>query len=64
MVRAHLEGPMNIRRFVKALFFKMIRPLFVKDIDPNEDYNCITCNEPVLYRDLYCSQECYDYFNQ
>lgn len=40
------------------IFYKIIRPLFVSDIDPNEDYNCGTCNKPVLKRYLFCSHKC------
>lgn len=49
-------------RKVKALFFNLIRPLFVANIDPNEDFDCIICVEPVLRRQLVCSQKCYDKF--
>jgi hypothetical protein len=26
---------------LQGLFYRIIRPLFVENIDPNEDYNCI-----------------------
>jgi hypothetical protein len=41
-------------------FFNLIRPLFVKGIDPNEDYFCVICNRPVLKRYFCCSDKCYD----
>lgn len=43
---------------MKKFIFDLIRPLFVKDIDPNEDYNCMECGTPVLRRILYCSTKC------
>lgn len=48
----------NLRRTIKALFFKLIRPLFVKGIDSNEDFVCVQCMEPVLKRQLFCSIKC------
>ena len=42
----------------KAFIFDMIRPLFVKDWDFNEDFYCGNCLEPVLKRYLYCCVEC------
>lgn len=47
----------KIREY-KAAFFTWIRPLFVRDIDPNEDFICGSCGEPVLRRDLTCSKAC------
>lgn len=38
----------------------LIRPLFVKDWDFNEDFNCGGCGMPFLRRYLYCNQECED----
>ena len=43
---------------VMAFVYRIIRPLFVKDLDPNEDYVCLMCCKPVLTRDLYCSAKC------
>lgn len=40
------------------ILYKMIRPLFVKNIDPNEDFYCVYCNKPVLERYIFCSKEC------
>ena len=54
----------KIRFYFKTYFFKLIRPFFVKDIDPNEDYNCMTCNEPVLRRYLHCSVKCSEEFDK
>jgi hypothetical protein len=48
------------RSFMLALFYKLIRPLFVRDADLNEDYECIVCGKPVLHRRLYCSRRCFD----
>jgi hypothetical protein len=50
-------GPMmlvNMKRFL----FKLIRPLFVKNISPNEDFDCVTCGKPLLRRYLACSEKC------
>lgn len=41
------------------IWYKIIRPFYVKDPDINEDYKCEFCNKPVLTRALYCSTECY-----
>lgn len=43
---------------VLAVFYRVIRPLFVRDVDPNEDYNCTMCCKPVLRRYLTCSKKC------
>lgn len=48
----------GLRRRAKAWLFRLARPAFVRDVDPNEDYECVACGEPVLRRDLYCSDEC------
>ena len=47
-----------MRRRIKAWLLRMIRPLFVGDVDPNEDYECCQCGEPVLERHLFCSAKC------
>jgi hypothetical protein len=44
---------------VKAWLFKLIRPLFVRDLDPNEDFSCGQCGATVLRRRLFCSNVCY-----
>ena len=49
---------------VKAWFYKLIRPVFVKDVHPNEDYECVICGEPVLRRYLTCSKKCADLFDK
>ena len=46
--------PKRVTRPLRARIFQIIRPLFVKGIDPNEDFNCIECGCPVLLRHLYC----------
>ncbi len=43
---------------LKRRFYKIIRPLFVLNIDPNEDFECGWCKEPLLRRVLFCSSEC------
>ncbi len=43
---------------IQEKFYKLIRPLFVKDVDLNEDYNCMQCDKPVLRRFLFCSEKC------
>lgn len=47
-----------VRWVIKDWFFKKIRFLFVEDIDPNEDFYCGACGEPVLRRYLFCSEKC------
>ena len=47
-----------IKYWLLRKFYDAIRPLFVYDVDPNEDYTCCWCNKPVLKRVLYCSEEC------
>lgn len=45
---------------VIAIFYGLIRPLFVRNIDPNEDYSCGTCGKPLLRRYIFCSKACQD----
>lgn len=49
-----------MKRNIKAWLFSIVRPLFVRDLDPNEDFACMQCGEPVFRRYLYCSRECAD----
>lgn len=44
-------------------FYNLIRPLFVKNLDENEDFLCCYCNKPILNRDLFCSERCQMWFN-
>ena len=53
-----------MRRIIKAVAYKIVRPLFVRDVDPNEDYECVVCGEPVLRRYLTCSEPCRAEFNK
>lgn len=53
----------NFRAKIKLLIFKIIRPLFVRNIDSNEDFCCTICGNPVLYRQLTCSKICSDRLN-
>lgn len=41
-----------------AAFFRAMRPWFLADVDPNEDFNCMECGKPVLRRYLFCSVKC------
>lgn len=43
-----------------AFIFNIIRPLFVDNVDKNEDYECMACGKPVLKRHLFCSDKCSD----
>lgn len=47
-----------LRWRIIAWVFSLLRPLFVSDIDPNEDFVCGECARPVLRRYLYCSAAC------
>lgn len=47
-----------------AVVYHVIRPLFVEDIDVNEDYECCWCVKPVLTRMLFCSHACQDRFDE
>lgn len=50
---------MSVRRRLKAALFSLVRPLFVRGVDPREDYECVYCGEPVLRRQMTCSSpEC------
>lgn len=49
---------------IKKIIYDFIRPLFVDDIDQNEDFVCCICNKPVLTRILTCSNKCYKEFNK
>lgn len=46
------------------IFYEIIRFLFVKNIDINEDFNCGMCNKPVLRRYLFCSIKCEKNFDK
>jgi hypothetical protein len=46
------------KKAIKKWFFKLIRPLFVRNVDSNEDFSCGHCGEPVLKRFLFCSDYC------
>lgn len=49
---------MKLSWHIKAIFFKIIRPLFVRNVDSNEDFTCCLCGKPVLRRFLFCSKKC------
>lgn len=44
----------------KQLFFDIIRPLFVRDIKPGEEFLCEECRGPMLRRVVFCSQKCHN----
>ena len=44
--------------WVRAVAMELIRPLVVRGVDCNEDFNCGFCSKPVLRRFLYCSTKC------
>lgn len=53
-----------MRRKLKSIWYKMIRRWVLgydafTGIDPNEDFKCGTCLEPVLRRSMFCSSDCY-----
>lgn len=41
-----------------VFIFYYIRPLFVDNLDRNEDFYCMECCKPVLRRYLFCSEKC------
>lgn len=45
---------------LRKFFFDLIRPLFVRDVSPNEDFECCECQRPVLRRVLFCSRSCHE----
>lgn len=45
---------------LRKFFFNLIRPLFVRNMAPNEDFNCTECGQPVLRRVLFCSRGCHN----
>ena len=47
---------------IRKIFFNLIRPFFVWDIDPNDDYVCVNCGRSVLTRNLFCKNKCYQEF--
>lgn len=50
---------MKLLKFkVLAKLYSIIRPLFVINIDPNEDFSCGWCGKPVLRRIVFCSSKC------
>ena len=54
----HPRRDQTRRRAFKKILFDLIRPLFVRGWDRNEDFICGNCGEPVLRRWLFCSPEC------
>ena len=47
---------------ILSFVYPIIRPLFVSNIDSNEDYVCCICMKPILRRTLYCSKKCFENF--
>ena len=56
----NLTGGKMIKFKILNVIYSIIRPLFVKNWDRNEDFYCCTCYKPLLRRYLYCSDECAD----
>lgn len=44
----------------RKFFFDLIRPLFVRNVDPSENFECNECRRPVLRRVLFCSRSCHE----
>lgn len=45
-------------RWLKRLVYAAVRPLFVSDVGPSVDYECVMCGNPVLARALTCCAGC------
>ena len=54
-----VEATARTGRMFKRLLFELIRPLFVRDIKPREEFLCEECRGPVLRRVLFCSRKCH-----
>lgn len=52
-----------LRWRVLAAFYALVRPLVVRRLDANEDFECVQCGKPVLRRFLTCSRACGDAFD-
>jgi hypothetical protein len=48
-----------MRMVFKQFFFYLIRPLFVRNIRPNEEFRCEECRGPMLRRTIFCSRDCH-----
>jgi hypothetical protein len=49
----------GVRAMFKKTLFDLIRPLFVRDIMPDEEFLCEECRAPVLRRTVFCSRDCH-----
>lgn len=49
----------TLPRSVRARFYDLIRRIFWRDYDSNEDFTCTECGKPVFRRTLFCSDRCY-----
>lgn len=58
-----MSDKMKLHWPLLAILYNVVRPLFVEDIDVNEDYRCCWCVKPVLTRLLFCSKACNDRFD-
>ena len=47
---------------MKQFIYNLIRKLFWKSYDPNEDFVCMNCGKPVFRRYLFCCAKCHDEF--
>ena len=47
----------NTNKF-KSFIFDLIRYLFWKDYDVNEDFRCSNCGKEFYKRQIYCSVKC------
>ena len=45
---------------MRARVYSVVRRLFVHNVNPNEDFTCVTCCKPLLRRVLYCSSACFE----
>lgn len=47
---------------LKARLYHWLRPYLMHNPDPNEDFNCANCQQPLLRRVLFCSDFCTEQF--
>jgi len=56
-------GPMSRFEYFQRKIYHILRVLFWKSFDPNEDFGCGNCGRPVFRRFLYCNARCSQYFD-
>jgi len=49
---------------IRFFVFNLIRRIFWKSYNPNEDFTCCCCQKELYHRYLFCSSACSDKFDE